>query len=65
MYVKFSKSPTGAFGLAYNVGETGFVEDELGKKVISEGYGERVAAPKEPAEEKPENRADNTDKEKR
>ena len=65
MYIKFSKSPTGAFGLAYNVDETGFVEDELGKEVVKAGYGERVSKPEEAeeSEKKPENRIDKNTKE--
>ncbi len=63
MYIKFSQSPTGKFGLAYSVGEIGFVEDELGKEVIKAGYGERAEAPKEEPNVKPENRTDKGPKE--
>lgn len=55
------------FGLAYSVGEIGFVEDELGKKVVEAGYGKAVSKPKEEesAEANKQNRADNTAKETR
>lgn len=64
MYIKFTESPTGKFSLAYSKGETGFVEDEMGKEVLKAGYGEKVPEPKG-TEEKPENRADKSIKETR
>ena len=36
--VRFVKSPTGRFGLAYSAGDVGFVPASLAEMAISEGY---------------------------
>lgn len=36
--VKFIKSPTGKFRMAYNAGHSGLVHKELADKLIKEGY---------------------------
>lgn len=42
--VTFIKSPTGAFGLAYNAGQVGYVDPEMAKKMEDAGYIERLPA---------------------
>lgn len=46
--VKFTKSPTGAFGLAYNAGQVGHVTPEMAKELEEAGYIEPLQA--KPAE---------------
>ena len=43
--VKFIKSPTGKFRMAYNAGHSGLVHKELADKLIKEGYAVLVDAP--------------------
>ena len=43
--VKFIKSPTGKFRMAYNAGHSGLVKSELADKLIKEGYAVLVDAP--------------------
>lgn len=40
--VKFLKSPTGAYNLAYNAGDVGSVEKELAEKLIESGFAQAV-----------------------
>jgi hypothetical protein len=44
--VKFIKSPTGKFRLAYNIGEVGEVSSKLAKELIEENYAIPFTAPK-------------------
>ena len=50
--VKFTKSPTGRFGMAYNAGHTGFVKPEIAKKLVEEGYAVILENPTKKVEEK-------------
>tara|TARA_R110000803_G_scaffold35381_1_gene76529 strand:- start:744 stop:914 length:171 start_codon:yes stop_codon:yes gene_type:complete len=47
MKIKFIKSPTGRFKLAYNIGSIGEVEIGLAKKCIAAGYAEEIKEVKE------------------
>jgi|DEB0MinimDraft_3_1074331.scaffolds.fasta_scaffold117573_2 hypothetical protein len=40
--VRFLKSPTGTHKLAYNVGEVGFVNDEVAKDLVNKGIATLV-----------------------
>jgi hypothetical protein len=40
--IKFLKSPTGAYNLAYNAGDVGSVEKELAEKLIESGFAQAV-----------------------
>lgn len=40
--IRFTQSPTGHFGLGYNVGETGAVEAKLADECIEAGYAVEV-----------------------
>lgn len=40
--VKFTKSPTGRFGLAYSAGQWGSVTQELAKELEAAGYIEPI-----------------------
>ena len=44
--VKFIKSPTGKFRMAYNAGHSGLVRKELADKLIKEGYAVLVESTK-------------------
>lgn len=44
--VKFIKSPTGRFRMAYNAGHSGLVRKELADKLINEGYAVLVESTK-------------------
>jgi len=44
--VKFIKSPTGKFRMAYNAGHSGLVRKELADKLIKEGYAVLVETKK-------------------
>ena len=44
--VKFIKSPTGKFRMAYNAGHSGLVRKELADKLINEGYAVLVESKK-------------------
>ena len=44
--VKFIKSPTGKFRMAYNAGHSGLVRKELADKLIKEGYAVLVETTK-------------------
>jgi hypothetical protein len=44
--VKFLKSPTGAYKLAYNVGDIAQVEKAQADLLIKEGFAEAVKTPK-------------------
>ena len=44
--VKFIKSPTGKFRMAYNAGHSGLVRKELADKLINEGYAVLVETKK-------------------
>ena len=50
--VKFIKSPTGKFRMAYNAGHSGLVKSELADKLIKEGYAVLVDAPTKKVETK-------------
>lgn len=50
--VKFTKSPTGRFGMAYNIGHTGFVKPEIAEKLVKEGYAVILETNKKQIEEK-------------
>lgn len=40
--VKFIKCPTGAFGLAYNSGDTGKVTPEMAEALIASHFAEKI-----------------------
>lgn len=42
MFIKFTKSPTGAFNLAYNEGDVANVRTELALEIIEMGFGEQM-----------------------
>ena len=44
--IKFLKSPTGRFNLAYNAGQAGMVRAELVDSIITQGFGVIVAEKK-------------------
>ena len=50
--VKFIKSPTGRFRMAYNAGHSGLVHKEIADKLIKEGYAVLVDAPTKKVETK-------------
>ena len=52
--VKFTKSPTGRFGMAYNEGHTGFVKPDLAKKLVEEGFAVIIDEAKKEIEVKTE-----------
>lgn len=39
-YVKFSVSPTGAFGLGYNAGDVGYLDGEQADEIVTSFYGQ-------------------------
>jgi len=39
MLIQFTKSPTGAFNLAYNEGDIAEIRDELALEIIEMGFG--------------------------
>ena len=45
MKIKFIKSPTGKYKLAYSVGSVGDVDSVIAKKCIEDGYAIEVKAP--------------------
>lgn len=46
--MKFTKSPTGRFGLAYSAGQEGFVGEDLAKELEQAGYIEPIQPAPEP-----------------
>ena len=56
--VKFIKSPTGKFRMAYNAGHSGLVHKELADKLIKEGYAVLVDAPTKKVETKTSSEAE-------
>ena len=42
MFIKFTKSPTGAFNLAYNEGDVANIRTELATEIIEMGFGEQT-----------------------
>jgi len=56
--VRFTKSPTGRFGLAYSAGQEGLVTAELAKELVSEGYAEAVQPPPAPSEDAEDKKAE-------
>lgn len=47
--VKFLRSPTGAFGLAYSAGQEATIPSELASTLIGAGYAEALGAVEEEA----------------
>jgi hypothetical protein len=52
MKVIFTKSPTGAFGLAYSKGDQAEINDELAKELISANFAQAVKAKAAPKSKK-------------